>query len=489
MQRVSTSSAVATLPTPPAGGTPGFFAKPDPVNSVAATSPGYAWYNGVQEELMAVIEGQGLTGNTSNNTQLRTAITKMIQAGQRSVVINNAVFSPAVTGAGKAVYWDAVNSRFDLALADGSVKQNCIGFADVANGNVYAFGDAVLFAGLAPGRVYLDAVNPGGIVSIQPANAVYLGIAKSPNEIFVDIDAVGLTQALGDARYLLLSAIPPAGVGLPSGTPLWWLTPACPTWALIRDGSAISRAAYPKLFSALCPTRSGTTASGTNAVTGLSTTTDMYVGMPVEAVGIPAGTTVSGITSATAITISANATASATVPITLFYYGYGSGGGATTFGLPDDRGLFERGLDTGARGYEATVINGTTTSGNNAITGIPSTKGLFFGQAVSGTGIPGGATISGITSASAITISSNATASGTVAITFTGGQIGNERNDDLKAHMHGMGVENVGAGSGTVGDAWGYGSVGNYPSGVGTGYTGGSETRPRFRSYLPIIVY
>lgn len=191
MQRVSTSSAVATQPTPPAGGTPGFFAKPDPANSVAATSPGYAWFNGVQEELMAVIEGQGLTGNTSNNTQLRTAITKMIQAGQRSVVINNAVFAAAVT-TGKAVYWDAVNSRFDLALADGSVKQNCIGFADVANGNVYAFGDAVLFAGLAPGRVYLDAVNPGGIVSIQPANAVYLGIAKSPNEIFVDIDQENL---------------------------------------------------------------------------------------------------------------------------------------------------------------------------------------------------------------------------------------------------------------------------------------------------------
>lgn len=486
MQRVSTSSAVATLPTPPAGGTPGFFAKPDPVNSVAATSPGYAWYNGVQEELMAVIEGQGLTGNTSNNTQLRTAITKMIQAGQRSVVINNAVFAATVT-TGKAVYWDAVNSRFDLAVADGSVKQNCIGFADVANGNVYAFGDAVLFAGLAPGRVYLDAVNPGGIVSIQPANAVYLGIAKSPNEIFVDIDAVGLTQALGDARYLLLSAIPPAGVGLPSGTPLWWLTPVCPPWALIRDGSAISRAAYPKLFSALCPTRSGTTASGTNAVTGLSTTTDMYVGMPVEAVGIPAGTTVSGITSATAITISANSTASATVPITLFYYGYGSGGGATTFGLPDDRGLFERGLDTGARGYETTAIVGNVTSGSQAVTGLVSTKGMAIGQPVAGNAIPAGSTVQSITSATAITISAPATATGATTINFSGGQVGNERADTFRSHSHpiwGDVIQSfVGAGAlptanQTGLEAW-----------CTTELTGGAETRPRSRSYLPIIVF
>jgi hypothetical protein len=204
MQRVKRSTAVAVLPAAPAGGTPGFFASPNPGGGVPATIPGFEWYNGVQEELMAVIEGQGLSGSDSDHTKLRQAIAKMIQAGQRAVVINSATFAGAVTGIGKAVYWDSANSRFDLALADGTVKQNCVGFADVPNGNLYAFGDAVLFSGKTPGaRYYLDAATAGAITTVAPANAVAVGIARSATELFIDVDpASGLSQAQADARYL-----------------------------------------------------------------------------------------------------------------------------------------------------------------------------------------------------------------------------------------------------------------------------------------------
>lgn len=190
MQRVKRSTAVAVLPAAPVGGTPGFFASPNPGGGIPATIPGFEWYNGVQEELMAVIEGQGLSGSDSDHTKLRQAIAKMIQGGQRAVVINNATFAGAVTGTGKAVYWDAANSRFDLALADGTAKQNCVGFADVPNGNVYAFGDAVLFAGLTTGRYYLDPATAGAITTSAPAsNAVFVGVAKSATEVFIDVDA------------------------------------------------------------------------------------------------------------------------------------------------------------------------------------------------------------------------------------------------------------------------------------------------------------
>lgn len=198
MQRVKRATAVATMPAAPAGGTPGFFAAPNPSGGVPATVPGFEWYNGVQGELMAVIEGAGLAGSDSDHTLLRQAIAKMIQGGQRSVIINSAVFAGAVTGTGKAVYWDSANSRFDLALADGTAKQNMVGFADVANANVYAFGDAVLFAGLTPGsRYYLDATTAGAIATAAPANGVYLGIARTATEMFVDIDGLGVqtTQA------------------------------------------------------------------------------------------------------------------------------------------------------------------------------------------------------------------------------------------------------------------------------------------------------
>lgn len=149
--------------------------------------------NALQFEIANVVEGAGLPLDKVDNTQLLSAIRKMIQAGQRSVVINNAVFAPAVTGVGEAVYWDSENSRFDLALADGSVKQNGVGFADVANGNVYAFGDAVLFSNLTPGcRYFLSSTIAGAIVITPPANAantVSIGIAKSSSELFVDIDS------------------------------------------------------------------------------------------------------------------------------------------------------------------------------------------------------------------------------------------------------------------------------------------------------------
>lgn len=148
-----------------------------------------------QREIEAVISGAGLIPASGDLTQLRQAIIKMIQSGQRSVVINAATFAPAVTGTGKPVYWDAGNARFDLAVADGSAKQNCVGFADVPNGQVVCFGDAALFAGLTPGsRYYLDVTTAGVITTT--AAGVYLGIARSASELFVDIDeGVSVNQA------------------------------------------------------------------------------------------------------------------------------------------------------------------------------------------------------------------------------------------------------------------------------------------------------
>lgn len=166
------------------------------------------WMNGVQEEMCLFIESQGIVLNPADNTQLGQAIRKAIQAGQRSVIINNAVFAPAVAGTGKAVYWDAGNNRFDLALADGSAKQNMVGFADVANGNVYAFGDAVLFAGLTPGRYYLDAATAGAINAVAPARRVAVGIARSATEVFIDIDEAPVVAATAG------SAVVGSGTGL-----------------------------------------------------------------------------------------------------------------------------------------------------------------------------------------------------------------------------------------------------------------------------------
>jgi hypothetical protein len=62
----------------------------------------------------------------------------------------------------------------------------------------------------------------------------------------------------------------------------------------------------------------------------------------------------------------------------------------------------------------ATAISatGATTNGSTAVTGLASTASMVVGMAVSGTGIPPGATVASITSGTAITLSAPATATG-----------------------------------------------------------------------------
>lgn len=294
-----------------------------------------------------------------------------------------------------------------------------------------------------------------------------------------------ISQTTGDARYAPIST-----VGLKPGTLLMWPTPVCPSWALTRDGSAISRASAPNLFAALCPTRNGTFTSGNATVTGLSSTTDLYIGMPIEGANISAGTTIASIPSATSITMSAVASGNGTAAITLFYYGYGSGGSGSTFGVPDDRGQFERGLDT-AGTFDQSVQAGTTANGVATITGLSSTKGLFVGMAVSGTNIPGGRTIASIDSLTQVTMSGTATGvAGTV--TFAGRMIGQSEADDIRAHTHGPGsyASQGGAGGGGSFPVINTSSSTASDAIIGTsGSTGNAETRPRNRAYLPIIVF
>lgn len=64
-------------------------------------------------------------------------------------------------------------------------------------------------------------------------------------------------------------------------------------------------------------TRNVTTVNGDATLTGLSTTADLYPGMPISGTGIPASTRILYIVSATSVELTANATASATVSATI----------------------------------------------------------------------------------------------------------------------------------------------------------------------------
>lgn len=76
MHRIDTATAVVSLPTPAAVGTPGYFSKgnPGPGTPSDPTSFDQDWCNSVQEEICNVIEAAGLTLTKSVRTQLLTSV-------------------------------------------------------------------------------------------------------------------------------------------------------------------------------------------------------------------------------------------------------------------------------------------------------------------------------------------------------------------------------------------------------------------------------
>lgn len=141
-----------------------------------------------------------------------------------------------------------------------------------------------------------------------------------------------------DTSWLKISG---DATGVLTGTMLDYAGFSAPAGYLLTDGSAVSRASYGPLMAAITQTQTGTTTNTMNTVTGLTSTTNLYYGCPLESANFPAGSYVWTITSSTSITVgsgplgstvASNATASGSVPIQFF--NWGNGNGTTTFNIP-----------------------------------------------------------------------------------------------------------------------------------------------------------
>lgn len=120
MQRVSRASAVVSLPSPPAGGTPGFFTGGNPGVGQPATVPGYEWFNAVQEELMAVMQRSGITPSGSDLAQMRKSLDTLYGGGY-TVVSGN--FTLTADQAGLVVV-DAAAGPITITLPAGNAAAN-----------------------------------------------------------------------------------------------------------------------------------------------------------------------------------------------------------------------------------------------------------------------------------------------------------------------------------------------------------------------------
>jgi roadblock/LC7 domain-containing protein len=155
------------------------------------------WANDMFAFFQQALVEAGISPNddvdNATNSQYYAALKAVFAAKNDFLSITTTAFEASVTD-GDAVYWDSANSRFDEAIADGTNKQNMIGFADVTNSRVVLMGAyAGQLSGLTAGaKYYLSTTVAGGITSTLPAsNAVKIGIAKTATQVFIDIDATG----------------------------------------------------------------------------------------------------------------------------------------------------------------------------------------------------------------------------------------------------------------------------------------------------------
>jgi|GEM_PF-5524074 len=74
MQRISTSTALSTRPTPRTSGTPGYFSDGNAATGLPGTVVDQDWMNGIQETLVNAILASGLQLDPSDDTLLTKAI-------------------------------------------------------------------------------------------------------------------------------------------------------------------------------------------------------------------------------------------------------------------------------------------------------------------------------------------------------------------------------------------------------------------------------
>jgi hypothetical protein len=132
--------------------------------------------------------------NTSDPTDLTKW--RVIQQDQASIILDNVTFDGAVANH-DAVYWDNGSSTFKKAIADGTIKQDVIGFADTTYNRVFAFGSTIL-SGLTPNALYyLSSSVAGQITSVRPvSNIIKVGQALTATSFFTSVQQISVPNVV-----------------------------------------------------------------------------------------------------------------------------------------------------------------------------------------------------------------------------------------------------------------------------------------------------
>ena len=213
MQRVSRSTAVPTMPAPPAGGTPGYFTGGNPGLGQAASVPGYEWFNAVQEELIGMILRGGITPSDGDVAQVRKSLERLFGGGLASfsanttLTVDNAGFvSVDASGGARVITLPLANAlggrpiRFQIRKNDGSANPVTVqrGGTDLIEGGT----SFILSAGSDTLTLVSDGATNWSPISGLAATSSRRGLTRFA------------TAAETDAGTLSDVAVTPAGLGI-----------------------------------------------------------------------------------------------------------------------------------------------------------------------------------------------------------------------------------------------------------------------------------
>lgn len=173
--------------------------------------------------------------------------------------------------------------------------------------------------------VILDAAGRALILG----SGSYRQVVKDRNDNVI-WDAVTTSSGSGGTSPIVL------GDGQAVGTIQTWAGMTAPSQYVFAYGQEISRTTYSSAFNALTSTQAVFCSSGSPTISGLSDTSNFWIGASVELSCVAAGFSTIVSKTATTLTLAANANVTANISAVIFPWGRGNG--TTTFNLPDLRG-------------------------------------------------------------------------------------------------------------------------------------------------------
>lgn len=193
---------------------------------------------------------------------------------------------------------------------------------------------------LTPKTTWQDAgetiVNANPVVLDAGGRAKILGDGNYRQRVF-DRNNVLIWDAVTSSTGSGSSSSTATGDGDLVGTIKPWAGMTAPNQYMFTYGQEVSRTTYSALYAAITSSQVVFCNSGSPTLSGLSNTTNFWIGMSVEVSCVAAGFSTVISKTSSSVTLAANANVSTNT--TAIFYPWGRGDGSSTFNLPDFRGV------------------------------------------------------------------------------------------------------------------------------------------------------